>query len=124
MKEGSEIAVLTNGITATNALEAIETSSASEKAGCYDMRFIKPLDEKLLHSIFRKYKTIITVEDGVILGGFGSSIAEFASQNQYTNKIEILGIPDAFPEHGSIEELQQLVGISADGIRKTIELHI
>ena len=124
LKEGAEVAMLTCGTIATNALEAIETSSASEKVSCYDMRFIKPLDEKLLHSIFKKHKTIITVEDGVILGGFGSSIAEFASQNQYSSKIEILGIPDTFPDHGSIEELQQLVGISVAGIRKTIELYV
>ena len=124
LKEGAEVAVLTCGTIAKNALEAIDTSSASEKVSCYDMRFIKPLDEKLLHFIFKKYKTIITVEDGVIQGGFGSSISEFASKNQYTNKIETLGIPNAFPEHGSIDELQQLVGVSADGIRKTIELYI
>lgn len=88
------------------------------------MRFIKPLDKNLLHTIFKNYKVIITVEDGVILGGFGSSICEFAASHHYTNKIEILGIPDVFPEQGSISELQDLMGISSEKIRKTIELYV
>jgi len=124
LKVGDEIAILSIGTMANNALEAIENSSASEKVACYDMRFVKPLDENLLHTIFRKYKTIITVEDGVKIGGFGSSITEFAAKYHYNNRIEILGIPDQFPEHGSMEELQHETGISSYCIQKTLELYI
>ena len=88
------------------------------------MRFIKPLDEEMLHMIFKMYETIITVEDGVITGGFGSSIAEFSVKNNYSNKIEILGIPDIFPEHGSIEELHKITGISSEEILRTIEQYL
>jgi 1-deoxy-D-xylulose-5-phosphate synthase len=124
LKEGNEIAVLGIGTIINNCLEAISTSSAPQKTACFDLRFIKPLDEELLHGIFKNYKVIISIEDGIIHGGFGSSISEFASRHHYTNKIEILGIPDVFPEQGSISELQDLVGISSEKIRKTIELYI
>jgi 1-deoxy-D-xylulose-5-phosphate synthase len=124
LKKGSKVAILTVGIMANNALEAIENSSAIDKIACFDMRFIKPLDERMLHTIFKEYETIITVEDGVIKGGFGSSIAEFSATHHYPNKIEILGIPDVFPEHGSVEELQQLSGISSAEILKKIELYL
>ncbi len=124
LKKGSKVAILTIGIMANNAMEAIENSSAIDKIACFDMRFIKPLDKRMLHSIFKKYETIITVEDGVVKGGFGSSIAEFSAEHHYHNKIEILGIPDTFPEHGSVEELQQLSGISSAEILKKIELYI
>merc|ERR1712146_603472 len=69
--------------------------------GVYDLRFVKPIDEKLLHKIFTKYKSIITVEDGCIMGGMGSAILEFGAKNNYHTKIEILGIPDKFIPHGS-----------------------
>jgi 1-deoxy-D-xylulose-5-phosphate synthase len=123
LKEGSEIAVLGIGAIINNCLEAISTSLAPEKTACFDLRFIKPLDENLLHSIFKNFKVIITAEDGVIYGGFGSSICEFASRHHYTNKIEILGVPDVFPEHGTTNELQGLVGISSEKICKIIELY-
>ncbi len=119
--EGSEIAILTIGTMAINALAAIENCTHSKKVACYDMRFIKPLDEILLHSIFKKYDTIITVEDGILKGGFGSSISEFASKHSYSNKVEMLGISDEFPEHGTIQQLQNLVGISSETIGKTLK---
>jgi 1-deoxy-D-xylulose-5-phosphate synthase len=124
LKEGSSIAILTVGTMATNVMEAISLSSALDKIACFDLRFIKPLDEELLHKIFKTYETIITIEDGVIAGGFGSSIAEFSAKNQYSNKIEILGIPDTFLEHGSVEELQEIAGISSEEILKTIEYYL
>jgi len=124
LKTGMDIAIITIGAITTNALEAIENHSSAKKIACYDMRFIKPLDEVLLHDIFKKYTTIITVEDGVLMGGFGSSISEFASKNNYRNKIEMLGIPDAFPEHGTTKELQELAGISLESIKNTLDLFI
>ena len=109
---------------AINALEAIHKISSSELISCYDMRFIKPLDEKLLHTIFKKYEVIITIEDGVIAGGFGSAITEFSARHHYTNKIEILGILNLFPEQGSVEELKDIAGISSEGITRVIEKYL
>ncbi|MAZ73550.1 MAG: 1-deoxy-D-xylulose-5-phosphate synthase [Flavobacteriaceae bacterium] len=123
LKKGGALAVLTIGTMATNATEAIvkvENSSA-ENIAHYDFRFLKPLDEVLLHEIFSKHKNIITVEDGVKKGGLGSAIVEFAAENNYKNNINILGIPDEFPEHGTVEELQEIAGISAKKIRNAIE---
>ena len=124
LKKGSKVAILTIGNMANNAMEAIKNSSAIDKVACFDMRFIKPLDEEMLHNIFKEYETIISIEDGVIKGGFGSSIAEFSAKHNYINKLEILGIPDTFPEHGSLEELQLLSGISSKEILKKLELYI
>lgn len=121
LKSGSEIAILTIGTMTINTFKAIENYAQSKKVAVYDMRFIKPLDETLLHTVFKKYNTIITIEDGILKGGFGSSISEFASIEHYTNKIEMLGISDEFPEHGTIEQLQDLVGISSEGIGKILE---
>lgn len=123
LKEGSSIAVLTIGVMAINAMEAIGNISSSELIGCYDLRFINPLDEKLLHSIFKKYATIITVEDGIKKGGFGSAIAEFSIKHHYTNTIEILGVSNKFPQHGSIEKLQEIEGISSENIKRTLKRH-
>ena len=84
------------------------------------MRFIKPLDEVLLHLIFKKHHTIITVEDGILSGGFGSAILEFSAKNNYKNTIKCLGISDVFPNQGTINELQDNVGISSEKIKETI----
>mgnify|MGYP000859394347 FL=1 len=82
------------------------------------MRFIKPLDTKLLHKIFQKFKTIVTIEDGTIIGGFGSAILEFASENNYkSNTIKTLGIPDYFIEHGKVEELFEKMLLSKEHIK-------
>jgi 1-deoxy-D-xylulose-5-phosphate synthase len=80
------------------------------------MRFIKPLDEKMLNDVFRKFNKIITVEDGVIKGGFGSAILEFMAQNGFSAQVKLLGIPDRFIEHGSLKELYKICGIDAEGI--------
>jgi len=124
LKEGSSIAVLTIGTMATNAIEAINNLSSSNKVSCYDMRFIKPLDEKLLHSIFKKHTIIITVEDGVVTGGFGSAVAEFSVKHHYKNNLEMLGVSDAFPTQGSIKELQNIAGISSEKITQVLEKYL
>lgn len=124
LKTGESIAILTIGTMASNALSAIAELPFDKEVACYDMRFVKPLDEKLLHTIFKKHATIITVEDGVIHGGFGSAIAEFLVKYNYKNHIEILGIPDEFPEHGTVEQLQKWAGISSEKITKTILKYI
>jgi 1-deoxy-D-xylulose-5-phosphate synthase len=80
------------------------------------MRFVKPLDEQLLHEIFKKFGKIITVEDGTILGGFGSAVLEFMAANQYTALVQIMGIPDQVIEQGSPRELQAECGFDAAAI--------
>jgi len=117
LKEGTNLAVLSVGTIAKNVSEAVLNLEVSH----YDMRFVKPLDETLLHSIFKKHKTIITVEDNSIKGGFGSAILEFAAEHHYKNNIKLLGIPDVFIEHGSVGELQKMVGLDVAGLRGVFE---
>lgn len=128
LKEGGQIAILTVGPIASNASKAISAleNELSAHISHYDLRFVKPLDEKLLHHIFEKHTTLITIEDGMINGGFGSAVSQFASANNYKNKLNILGISDEFPQHGTVDELQDLAGISskkiAQHIKKCLEL--
>ncbi len=120
LREGSEIAVLTLGTTAETVLNTIKDISEKGKVAVYDMRFVKPLDKDLLNSIFKKHQTIITLEDGVIKGGFGSSILEYASEKNYQGIIKVLGIPDYFPQHGTVNELKNEAGISEEKIKEVI----
>lgn len=122
LKEGKNLAILSVGTIAANVAKAIEKVESEHHFSIahYDMRYIKPLDEDLLHEIGKKFKQIITIEDGVIQGGFGSAISEFFSNSDYRLKIKRLGIPDTFVEQGSIEELQTLLGLDAESIAKTI----
>ena len=120
IKDGNDLAILSLGhigntaITATKILEEQGISVAH-----FDMRFAKPLDEKLLHEIFSKHDTIITLEDGCIKGGFGSAILEFMSDNGYKADVTRLGIPDKVVEHGTQEELYTECGYDLDGIVNT-----
>ena len=116
LEEGKNIAVLSLGTIAKNVSDAIESTDNSSEIAHFDMRFVKPLDERLLHEVFKKHKTIFTIEDGTITGGFGAAILEFASKNEYQNKIKVLGIPDNFTEHGSVLELQYQIGLDAKSL--------
>ena len=116
---GTDIAILSIGSIAKNATEVIDT--LQENIAHYDMRFVKPLDENLLHKIFKKFTKIITIEDGTITGGFGSAILEFASQNNYHNNIKTLGIPDDFVHQGTIDQLQTLSKIDSHTILASIK---
>lgn len=122
LKKGSSTVILTIGTICNNALDAIASLSPNDKdlVGCIDMRFLKPLDEDILHKAFSKYKRIITIEDGTTTGGLGSSVLAFAAKNNYKSDIEILGVPDIFPEHGTVKELQDLVGISSEKIKQRL----
>ena len=120
LQEGSEVAVLSIGTMAETVFNAINTISGKEKVAVYDIRFVKPLDTELLDAIFKKYHTIITVEDGVIKGGFGSSVLEYASEKNYKGTLRMLGIPDYFPQHGTVEELKDQAGISEEKIKEII----
>ncbi|MFY9243419.1 MAG: 1-deoxy-D-xylulose-5-phosphate synthase [Polaribacter sp.] len=112
LKEGERIAILSLVTICKNVEDALEIiNEKGNSFAHFDMRFVKPLDAKLLHKIFDKYKTIFTIEDGVISGGFGSAILEFAAENGYHNSIKILGISDKFVEHGSVDRLQLKKGL-------------
>ncbi len=115
--EGEDIAVLSIGHIGNESLKAAEAlTEEGINIGVYDMRFVKPLDEKLLTSIFKKYKYIITVEDGCIMGGFGSAILEFMAQKGFSAKVKMLGIPDLVIEHGTQEELYRECNYDAQSI--------
>jgi 1-deoxy-D-xylulose-5-phosphate synthase len=119
LKKGKKIAVLstgTIGCNVTTALNELEDEDSNEIAH-YDFGFIKPLDEKKLHKICDKFSTIITVEDGVTTGGFGSAVLEFSAKNDYVNEIFLCGVPDYFIEHGTVDELQQFCNIDVDGLK-------
>ena len=124
LQNGKKVAVLTIGAIAKNVSEAISNIKEKGEVAHYDMRFIKPLDENLLHVILQKHQSIITVEDGTVNGGFGSAILEFAVKNKYTNLIKNLGIPDKFIHHGTVSELQKSVGLDANSITKTLKFYI
>ncbi len=117
LKAGENTAVLSIGAMANNVQEAIRDLSIAH----YDMRFVKPLDDVLLKQIFERYPNIVTVENGTIVGGFGSAVLEFAANNGFKNKITLKGIPDTFIEHGTTEELQKQIGIDVDGLRLFFE---
>ena len=126
LKKGTTIALLCVGSMVQNAQDALDllpSKVQKDQVGIYDMCFVKPLDIKLLTEIFEHYTTIITIEDGVINGGFGSSILEYQATNKYTNTIELLGIKDEFPEHASVHQLQDLQGISPEKIKQTIRTY-
>jgi len=116
LKHGKDLAILSIGTIAKHVSEAISNINVSH----YDLRFVKPLDEKLLHQLFTTHTHIVTIEDNCIKGGFGSAIAEFAIVNNYKNKITILGIPDEFIQHGSLVELQKSIGLDTESIEQTI----
>jgi 1-deoxy-D-xylulose-5-phosphate synthase len=117
--KGTDIAILTLGHMGNYGLEAVDKlAKEGVKAGLYDMRFVKPLDEDLLHQVFQKYQHILTVEDGVIQGGFGSAVLEFMADHGYSAKIKRLGIPDGIIEHGTQRQLHDECGFGPEGITK------
>lgn len=121
LKNGKDIAVLTLGPIGTSASSAIKTA---EKSGVsiahYDMRFVKPLDEALLHEVGKQFKKVLVIEDGVLKGGIGTAVLEFMADNNYHPQIKRLGLPDSFVEHGSMSELQHLCGIDEEAILEAL----
>ncbi len=119
--KGENVAILSIGHIGNEAQKAIELAQQKGlNPALYDMRFVKPLDERLLHDIFKSFKTIITVEDAAVQGGFGSAIAEFMVDHQYQSKIIRLGIADVIIEHGEQKELYELCGIDSISILSKI----
>ena len=117
LEQGEDLAILSIGDISNTVTEAIDGLNC----GHYDMRFVKPLDESLLHTIFKSYSTLITIEDGVENGGFGSSVLEFAATHLYKNDVVVKGIPDKFIEHGAIDSLHEHLGLNADELHKLIK---
>lgn len=114
---GTDVAVLTIGHIGNEAIEAVEEAKKKGiEPALFDMRFVKPLDETLLHHIFANFKTLITIEDGAVQGGFGSAIVEFMVDHQYSAKVIRLGIPDQIIEHGEQKELYEQCGIDSTSI--------
>lgn len=122
LKSGKDLAILTIGHPGNFAQEAIEEiKSSGASIAHYDMRFVKPLDETMLHEVFAKFDKVITVEDGCLMGGFGSSIGEFMIDQKYSAEIIRLGIPDEYVHHGTQQQLWAHCGFDKDGIVKTIK---
>ncbi len=121
LKEGTDVAVLSIGPIGNNVTRAIAELGDSVSVAHYDMRFLKPLDESILDEVGRKFKRVITVENGVRNGGMGSAVTEWMSDHGYEPHIKRLGLPDRFVQHGKVSELQAIVGIDKDGIIKAIQ---
>ena len=122
VKEGKEIAIISLGHIGNEVTKAIDILEKENIFPAhYDARFLKPLDEEMLHAIFKKFNKIITVEDGAVTGGFGSAILEFMSENNYTAKFVRLGIPDKFIEHGTQHELWNDCGYDSVGVIKAVQ---
>ena len=125
ISKGEKLAIISIGHIGNTIIEICqELKDKNTNIGHYDIRFLKPLDEKMLHKVFLNYKTIITVEDGCLKGGMGSAILEFANDYNYKHKIIRLGVPDNFIEHGSPEEQRTECGYNKASILKTIEQNL
>ncbi|UKK51732.1 1-deoxy-D-xylulose-5-phosphate synthase [Prevotella sp. E13-17] len=119
LRDGNDVAVLSIGPIGNDVAKVID-SITTKSVAHYDMRFLKPLDENLLHEVGQKFKRIITIEDGVRNGGLGSAVLEWMSDHGYTPQITRMGLPDAFVEHGTIQQLREIVGIDNESIKKEI----
>ncbi len=123
LKDGKDMAVLTVGPIGNEAAKAVaefEAGNGGAEVAHYDMRFIKPMDERLLEEIGRRYDRIITVEDGVRAGGFGSAVLEWMEDHGFSPRIKRLGLPDRFVEHGTVAQLQRITGIDKESIMRAI----
>jgi len=125
VRPGKDIVVLTIGNAGNLAEEALVRLEAENiEVEHWDMRFAKPIDEECLHGIFRHFKNVVVIEDGVLAGGFGSAVLEFMADNGYQANVKRLGVPDAFIEHGSQSELYKECGYDADSIYQAIKTFV
>ncbi|KAF2507942.1 1-deoxy-D-xylulose-5-phosphate synthase [Flavobacterium zhairuonense] len=116
IKDGTKVAVLSTGTIGNNVIEALKQCDNAHEFAHYNFSFIKPLDINTLNHIFSSFEGIITIEDGVKNGGFGSAVLEYAASQNFKNNVEILGIPDHFIEHGSVSQLQHLCKIDVKSL--------
>jgi len=122
LKDGKDIAIISFGHPGNFAQTAIRQLRIDGiDPAHYDIRFIKPIDEDLLHEVFQNFDKIVTVEDGTVLGGAGSAILEFMNTHGYQSQIKILGIPDTVVEHGTLKELQQECHYDANAIAAAVK---
>jgi 1-deoxy-D-xylulose-5-phosphate synthase len=122
LKEGKEVAILTFGHPGNNAQTAIRNLRLEGiDPAHYDMRFVKPIDEALLHEVFQNYPLVVTVEDATVVGGLGSAVLEFMNEHNYHSQVRILGIPDVVVEHGTLKELQQECHYDAMAIANAVK---
>jgi 1-deoxy-D-xylulose-5-phosphate synthase len=121
LKDGTDIAVISIGHHGNYVIEAIELLDNKNAVAHFDIRFLKPIDLDLLHHVFKKYKKVITVEDGVINGGLGTVVTAFMNNNNYSAKVITLGVPDVFIEHGEPQQLFHECGIDIEGITNSIK---
>ena len=124
LHDGTDVAVLTIGPLGNDVEEVIATlatTNPSLSVAHYDMRFLKPLDEQLLHEVGQRFRRIVTIEDGVRNGGFGSAILEWMSDHGYQPQMTRLGLPDSFVEHGTVDELRHIVGLDRQSIQNAIQ---
>ena len=121
LTNGDDIAILTIGHPGNFTHKAIESlKKEGVSVAHYDMRFVKPIDEVMLHEVFSKFSKVITVEDGCIMGGFGSAVIEFMADHKYQAEVKRLGIPDTYIHHGKVEELHAECGFDTNGIISTV----
>ena len=121
IKDGDGIAILSIGTTGNFVLNAqINFEKQGLDIAHFDMRFVKPLDDELLHKIFQKFDKIITIEDGCLQGGFGSAVIEFMTDNNYTSEVVRLGVPDEFINHGSQSQLYSECFFDQENLEKTV----
>ena len=123
IKSGTDIAVLSLGFMAKNVSQAINKFEHPSQVAHYALRFVKPLDQDMLHEVFSTYQKVFVVEDGVMAGGCGSAVLEFAAAHSYKTPVVQIGIPDRFIEQGTVAELQENAGISVDKIFEALNLH-
>jgi len=121
LKKGENVAILSIGHIGNTAIAVADTlANENTHIGVYDMRFAKPIDEMLLREVCSQYKTLVTIENGTIIGGLGSAVSEFMMKHNYKNSLEIIGIPDCFVEQGSVQELNKECGLDYDSILEKI----
>ena len=120
LHDGKDVAVLSIGPIGNNVTRCIAEMGDTASVAHYDMRFLKPIDEDILDEVGRNFKRVITVENGVIKGGLGSAVLEWMNDHGYTPRVQRLGLPDSFVEHGTVKELMHIVGIDEEGIKKAI----
>ncbi|MBR1711900.1 MAG: 1-deoxy-D-xylulose-5-phosphate synthase [Alloprevotella sp.] len=123
LRDGTDVAVVTLGPIGNIAADAIDelcAASAQPSVAHYDLRFLKPLDETLLHEIGRKFRRVVTIEDGCRMGGMGSAVLEWLEDHGYHPTVRRIGLPDSFVEHGTVPELYRLVGLDKESIKRNI----
>ena len=123
LRDGKDVAVLTIGAIGNPMAEAIEEFTIHNSQftfAHYDMRWLKPLDEEILHEVGKKYKTVVTAEDGMIAGGLGSAVLEWMADHGYTPRVIRLGVNDQFVEHGSTKELYHMLKLDKEGLCESL----